>query len=82
MKKMTGTHCGECFFTTETTLREEEIVSLYTRRRPIEVMFQETMQQPGLNDPRQWKGASVFRMTPRLFKLHGVIATFRHSGRG
>lgn len=76
VEDMIGTHREEFFFTTDKSLTEEEIVSLYTRRWPIEVMFQETRQQLGLNDPRQWKKASVLRMTPCIFGLYSVIAMF------
>lgn len=74
VKDMIGTHRDEYFYTTDQSLSEEEIVSLYTRRWPIEVMFQEARAQLGLNDPRQWKKTSVLRMTPCLFGLYSVIA--------
>jgi hypothetical protein len=81
VKDMIGTHREEYFFTTDRSLTEEEIVSLYTRRWPIEVMFQETRAQLGLNDPRQWKKESVLRMTPCLFGLYSVIAlAYREAG--
>ncbi len=53
VKDMIGTHRDECVFTTDRSLSEEEIVSLYSSRWPIEVMFQEASAQLGLNDPRQ-----------------------------
>lgn len=81
VKDLSGTHREEYFFTTDPTLTEEEIVSLYTRRWPIEVTFQETRAQLGLNDPRQRKRESVSRMTPCLFGLYSVIAlAYRSSG--
>lgn len=81
VKDMTGTHREEYFFTTDPNLTEEEIVSLYTRRWPIEVMFQEARAQLGLNDPRQRKKESVLRMTPTLFGLYSVLAlAYREAG--
>jgi len=74
VQDMDGTHRDEYFFTTDRSLSEEDVVSLYTRRWGIEVTFQEARQQLGLNDPRQWKKASVLRMTPCLFGLYSVIA--------
>lgn len=53
VKDMIGTHREEYFFTTDPMLTEEKIVSLYTWRWPIEVTFQESRAQLGLNDPRQ-----------------------------
>jgi hypothetical protein len=76
VKDMLGTHRDEYFFTTDRSLSEEDVVSMYTRRWPIEVMFQEARAQLGLNDPRQWKKASVLRMTPCMFGLYSVIALF------
>ncbi len=81
VKDLSGTHREEYFFTTDWTLSEEEVVSLYTRRWPLEVTFQETRAQLGLNDPRQRKKESVTRMTPCLFGLYSVIAlAYRNSG--
>lgn len=81
VRDMSGTHRDEYFFTTDPTLSEEEIVSLYTRRWPLEVTFQEARAQLGLNGPRQRKKESVSRMTPCLFGLYSVIAlAYRSSG--
>lgn len=81
VKDLSGTHREEYFFTTDASLTEEEIVSLYTRRWPLEVTFQEARVQLGLNDPRQRKKESVLRMTPCLFGLYSVIAlAYRQAG--
>ncbi len=45
VRDLTGTHCDECFFTTDTSLGAKEVIELYGGRWNIETTFQEIMSQ-------------------------------------
>jgi hypothetical protein len=77
-----GTHRDEYFYTTDLTLRPEQIVSLYTGRWSIEVTFQEVRAHLGFTTPRNWSKKSVLRTAPCLLGLFSVVSLIfaRHTG--
>lgn len=68
-----GTHRDEYFYTTETTLRPDQIITYYTARWPIETTFQEMRAHLGFETPRQRVAKSVLRTGPCLLGLFSVI---------
>ena len=78
-----GTHRDEYFYTTDTTLEAEQIVSWYTARWPIETTFQEMRAHLGFETPRQRVAKSVLRTAPCLLGLFSLICLIfaRHAKR-
>lgn len=68
-----GTHRDEYFYTTDVSLRPEQIVSLYTTRWSIETTFQELRAHLGFETTRQWVRKSVLRAGPCLLGLFSVV---------
>ena len=73
VRDIQGTHRDEYFYTTDTTLSGEQIVSWYTARWPIETTFQEVRAHLGFETPRQRVAKSVLRTAPCLLGLFSVI---------
>lgn len=73
VKDLTGTHRDDWLFTTDVSLRPEDIVTFFTRRWCIETMFQEIRAHLGLETTRQWVASSVLRTAPVLFGLYSVV---------
>ena len=59
-----GTHRDEYFYTTDTVLPPETIITFFTARWPIETTFQEVRAHPGFETPRQRVAKSVLRTAP------------------
>jgi hypothetical protein len=74
VKDQDGTHRDEYFFTTDLTLKLEEIIGLYTGRWNIETTFQELRSHLGLETTRGWCQNTVLRAAPCLFGLYTVVA--------
>ncbi len=68
-----GTHRDEYFYTTDTTLSPEEVITFFTARWPIETTFQEMRTHLGFETPRQRVAKSVLRTGPCLLGLFSVI---------
>ena len=68
-----GTHRDEYFYTTQTTLRSEQIITYFTARWPIETTFQEMRRHLGFETPRERVAKSVLRTGPCLLGLFSVI---------
>jgi hypothetical protein len=68
-----GTHRDEYFYTTDTSLRPEQIISWFAARWPVETTFQEVRTHLGFETPRQRVANSVLRMGPCLLGLFSVI---------
>jgi len=68
-----GTHRDEYFYTTDTSLNLERIVSWFTARWPIETTFQEIRVHLGFETTRQHVAKSVLRTAPCLLGLFSVI---------
>ena len=63
----------EFFFTTELTMSAQAIVYCYTGRWSIEVVFRETRQYLGMDQPQARKKEAVLRITPFCLWLNSVI---------
>lgn len=78
-----GTHRDGYFYTTDTTLKVEQIVSWFTARWPIETTFQEMRTHLGFETPRQRVAKSVLRTGPCLLGLFSMICLiFAEHARG
>ena len=69
----TGTHRDEYFFTTDITMRPQQIVEYYTQRWAIETTFQECREYLKLESTKGYCQATVLRLTPCLFGLYTAI---------
>lgn len=69
-----GTHRDEYVYTTDSTLRPDQIVSLFTSRWNIEVTFQEVRAHLGFTTPRNWSAKSVLRTAPCLLGLFSLVS--------
>ncbi len=68
-----GTHRDEYFYSTDPSLRPQQIVSLFTGRWSIEVTFQEVRAPLGFTTPRNGSAKSVLRTAPCLLGLFSVV---------
>lgn len=68
-----GKSDDEFFFTTDLEMSPEEIVYCYTGRWAIEVVFRETKQYLGMDQPQARKKKAVLRITPFCLWLNSVI---------
>jgi hypothetical protein len=68
-----GTHRDEYFYTTDTGLSPEQIISWFTARWPIETTFQEVRAHLGFETTRQRVAKSVLRTAPCLLGLFSAI---------
>ncbi|MGB2820845.1 MAG: transposase [Phycisphaerae bacterium] len=68
-----GTHRDDYFYTTDTTLKPEQIISHFTARWPIETTFQEVRAHLGFETTRQRVAKSVLRTAPCLLGLFSVV---------
>lgn len=69
-----GTHRDEYLYSSDPSLRPEQIVSLFTARWSIEVTFQEVRTHLGFTTPRNWSARSVQRTAPCLLGLFSVVS--------
>jgi len=78
-----GTHRDEYLYSTDPTLRPDQIVSFFTGRWNIEVTFQEVRAQLGFTTPRNWSAKSVLRTAPCLLGLFSLVSLiFARHARG
>lgn len=68
-----GKSDDEFFFTTDLDMAPEAIVHCYTGRWAIEVVFRETKQYLGMDQPQARKKKAVLRITPLCLWLNSVI---------
>jgi hypothetical protein len=73
VRDLQGTHRDEYFYTTDTSLTAEQIVSWFTARWSIETTFQEVRAHLGFETTRQHVATSVLRTAPCLLGLFSVI---------
>jgi hypothetical protein len=73
VRDVQGTHRDEYFYTTDTSLRGEQIASWFTASWPIETTFQEVRAHLGFETPRQYVAKSVLRTAPCLLGLFSVV---------
>ena len=68
-----GTHRDDWIYSTDSTRLPTQMVSLFTRRWPIETTFQEVRAHLGFETTRQRVSRSVLRAAPCLLGLFSVI---------
>jgi hypothetical protein len=73
VRDLQGTHRDEYFYTTDTSLTPQQIVSWFTARWPIETTFQEVRAHLGFETTRQHVANSVLRTAPCLLGLFSVV---------
>jgi DDE superfamily endonuclease len=69
----TRTHRDEYFFTTDLTMKPQQMVECYTQRWSIETTFQECREYLKLESTKGYGQQTVLRFTPCLFGLYTVI---------
>jgi DDE superfamily endonuclease len=69
----TGTHRDEYFFTTDVTMKPQQLVECYTPRWSIETTFQECREYLKLESPKGYSQQTVLRFTPCLFGLYTLV---------
>jgi DDE superfamily endonuclease len=69
----TGTHRDEYLFTTDITMRPQQIVECYTQRWSIETTFQECREYLKLESTKGYGQQTVLRFTPCLFGLYTMV---------
>jgi hypothetical protein len=69
----TGTHRDEYFFTTDVTMRPQQIVACDTQRWSIETTFQECREYLKLESTKGSSQQTVLRLTPWLLGLYTAI---------
>jgi hypothetical protein len=69
----TGTHRAEYFFTTNTTMKPQQIVGCYTQRWSIETTFQECREYLKLESTKGYGQQTVLRFTPCSFGLYTMV---------
>jgi hypothetical protein len=69
----TGTHRDEYFFTTDVSMRPQQIVACYTQRWSIETTFQECREYLQLESTKGYRQQTVLRLTPCLLGLYTAI---------
>jgi len=79
VRDLQGTHRDEYFYTTDTSLAAQQIVSWFTARWPIETPFQEVRAHLGFETPRQHVANSVLRTAPCLLGLFTVVCLIYES---
>jgi hypothetical protein len=68
-----GTHRDEYFFTTDITMKPQQMVECYTQRWSIETTFQECREYLKLESTKRYSQQTVLRFTPCLFGLYTMV---------
>jgi hypothetical protein len=68
-----GTHRDEYFFTTDITMKPQQMVECYTQRWSIETTFQECREYLRLESTKGYSQHTVLRFTPCLFGLYTMV---------
>ena len=63
----------EAFFSTNITVRAQQIIRWYILRWNIEVTFEELRAHLGVETQRQWSDLAIARTTPVLFSLFSLV---------
>jgi hypothetical protein len=71
---LSGTHRDDYLYSTDPTLRPEQVIEEYTGRWNIETMFEEMRAYLGLETTRGWCQRTVLRAAASLFGLYGLVA--------
>jgi hypothetical protein len=69
-----GKYDDTCLFSTDLSLRPEEIIQRYIRRWGIELTFEEVRAHLGFETTRQWSRKAALRAAPALLGMYTVIS--------
>jgi hypothetical protein len=69
----TGTHRDEYVFTTDMTMKPQQMVECYTQRWALETTFQECREYLKLESTKGYSQQTVLRFTPCLFGLYTLV---------
>lgn len=64
---------AQFLYTTDLTMSPAEVVQWYARRWPIEVLFRESKERMGFEEPQCWAERSVERTPPFLLLVVGLV---------
>ncbi len=64
---------AQAFFSTDTNLAPEAILTVFVRRWAVEVTFQECRAHLGVETQRQWSDLAILRTTPALLGMYSLI---------
>jgi len=70
---LSGTHRDDYLYSTDVSLRAEQIIERYTQRWNIETTFEETRSYLGLETTQGYCQKTVQRAEPMLFGLYSVV---------
>jgi hypothetical protein len=74
-----GKRPPKAIFSTDLTQTAEQIVKDFMKRWSLEVTFEETRAQLGIETQRQWSDLAIERTTPMLFALYSLVTLFGNS---
>ena len=64
---------GEAFFSTDQSLKPEQIIEWFVLRWNVEVTFEESRRHLGIETQRQWSDLASARTTPALLGLFSIL---------
>jgi hypothetical protein len=73
VKTPDGKNAAETFFSTDVSLEPIQIINYFVLRWNIEVTFEETRANLGVETQRQWSDTAIARATPLLMGLFSFI---------
>ncbi len=68
----------EAFFSTDRTMKPQQIVEGFVLRWNVEVTFAETRRHLGMETQRQWSDLAIARTTPVLLGLFSLVCLIAH----
>jgi len=79
VRDLEGKQTSRAFFSTDQQQCPAAIVAAFVRRWPMEVTFEESRAQLGVETQRQWNDKAIERSTPALFGLYSLTALLGHA---
>jgi len=76
VKTPNGKNEAETFFSTDVNLEPTQIINYFVLRWNIEVTFEETRANLGVETQRQWSDNAIARTTPLLMGLSSIPSFF------
>lgn len=67
-----GNRRDDCFFTTDLSMTESQVIETIGRRWSLEVAFRDTKQYLGFEEPQSWTRKAVERTAPMAFMLYSM----------
>ena len=68
-----GHHRDDCFYSTDLTLRPNEIIELFSLRWPLEVCFRDVKQLLGFESPQNRVSKATQRTAPLAFYIYDLV---------